>query len=45
MEPEVLDLVVLENDVSESTTKEAPVLSFEEWDANRLNECTDLLLT
>lgn len=45
MELEVLELVVLENDVSESTTeKKAPVLSFEEWDANRLSECTDLLL-
>ena len=37
--------ITSENIVPESTVeKKEPVLSFEEWDASRLSECTDLLL-
>lgn len=44
MELEVLQVVVVEDSIPESTVKKEPVVSFEEWDANRLSECTDLLL-
>ena len=46
MELEVLELVVLENDVSESTTeKKAPVLSFEEWDVGKRGEWAQISAT